>query len=163
MCVCVSCVCMYVCVCVCMCVCMSVCMCVYVCVYLCVHVSVCMCLCVCVYVCVYMYVCVHVHLPPSLPPSPPPPLPSQVVQVTDEAKFSSSAVDTKAFLLQMGSFWQHLDWPMAAEAYSYTVTIMQVGGQGVKYYTLYVRIAGLVTLKVWYIRNRNTWSTKRST
>ena len=52
----------------------------------------------------------------------------QVVQVTDEAKFSSSAVDTKAFLLQMGSFWQNLSWPVAAEAYGFTVTIIQAGG-----------------------------------
>ena len=53
--------------------------------------------------------------------------PLQVVQVTDEAKFSSSAVDTKAFLLQMGSFWQNLSWPVATEAYGFTVTIIQVG------------------------------------
>jgi len=49
----------------------------------------------------------------------------QVVQVTDEAKFSSSAVDTKAFLLQMGSFWKHLNWPVPAVAYGFTVTVME--------------------------------------
>ena len=66
--------------------------------------------------------------PPSLllPLSPSQPLPLQVVQVTDEAKFSSSAVDTKAFLLQMGSFWKHLNWPVPAVAYGFTVTVMEV-------------------------------------
>lgn len=58
----------------------------------------------------------------------------QVVQVTDEAKFSSSAVDTKAFLLQMGSFWQNLSWPVASEAYGFTVTIIQNICESALYY-----------------------------
>ena len=73
-----------------------------------------------VYVCVCVCVCVWCTLVRVSPP--------QVVQVTDEAKFSSSAVDTKAFLLQMGSFWQNLSWPVASEAYGFTVTIIQAGG-----------------------------------
>ena len=95
-----------------------------------------MCVCVCVCVCVghrdrpgvvrecveegCVCVCVWCTLVRVSPP--------QVVQVTDEAKFSSSAVDTKAFLLQMGSFWQNLSWPVASEAYGFTVTIIQAGG-----------------------------------
>jgi hypothetical protein len=49
----------------------------------------------------------------------------KVIQVTDEATFSSSAVDTKGFLLQVGNFWKHLQWPRAAESYSYTAAIVQ--------------------------------------
>ncbi len=35
-------------------------------------------------------------------------------------------MDTQAFLLQMGSFWQNLDWPVVAESYGFTTTVMKV-------------------------------------
>ena len=69
---------------------------------------------------------------PSLPPSLPPSLhlisllPYQVIQLTNEATFSSSAVDTKGFLLQVGAFWKHLEWPTAPESFTFAAAIVQV-------------------------------------
>ena len=47
------------------------------------------------------------------------------ISVTDEVMFSTSAVDTTGFLLQVGSFWKHLEWPVASEAYGFGVSVMQ--------------------------------------
>ena len=47
------------------------------------------------------------------------------ITVTDEVMFSTSAVDTTGFLLQVGSFWKHLDWPVASVAYGFAVSVMQ--------------------------------------
>ena len=47
------------------------------------------------------------------------------ITVTDEVMFSTSAVDTTGFLLQVGSFWKHLDWPVASVAYGLAVSVMQ--------------------------------------
>ena len=47
------------------------------------------------------------------------------ITVTDEVMFSTSAVDTTGFLLQVGSFWKHLEWPVASEAYGFAVSVMQ--------------------------------------
>jgi hypothetical protein len=49
----------------------------------------------------------------------------KVIKVTDEATFSSSAVDTKEILLSIGAFWKDLQWPTATESYSYTAAIVQ--------------------------------------
>lgn len=38
---------------------------------------------------------------------------------------SASAVDTNAFLLQMATFWQHLDWPVASEALGYAGSLIE--------------------------------------
>ena len=47
------------------------------------------------------------------------------ITVTDEVMFSTSAVDTTGFLLQVGSFWKHLEWPVASVAYGLAVSVMQ--------------------------------------
>ena len=49
----------------------------------------------------------------------------EIVKITDELQMSASAVDTNGFLLQMATFWQHLDWPVASEAYGYAVSLVQ--------------------------------------
>jgi BAI1-associated protein 3 len=49
----------------------------------------------------------------------------EVMQITNGASFSSSAVDTKGFLLQVGAFWKNLEWPMAPESYSFAAAIVQ--------------------------------------
>ena len=45
----------------------------------------------------------------------------------NQARFSSSAVDASYFILQIGTFWKNLEWPVAAEAYGYLCTIIEVG------------------------------------
>ena len=47
-------------------------------------------------------------------------------EVTDTAKFSTSALDTKEILLQMGTFWKKLDWPLPLEAYPLITMIVKV-------------------------------------
>ena len=47
------------------------------------------------------------------------------ITVTDAVMFSTSAVDTTGFLLQVGSFWKHLEWPIASVAYGLAVSVMQ--------------------------------------
>ena len=49
----------------------------------------------------------------------------EIVKITDDLKLSASAVDTNGFLLQMATFWKHLDWPVASEAYGYAVSLIQ--------------------------------------
>ena len=49
----------------------------------------------------------------------------EIVKITDELQMSASAVDTNGFLLQMATFWQHLDWPVASEAYGYAGSLIQ--------------------------------------
>ena len=49
----------------------------------------------------------------------------EIVKITEDLKLSSSAVDTNGFLLQMATFWHHLDWPMAFEAYAYVISLVE--------------------------------------
>ena len=49
-----------------------------------------------------------------------------MVEENDEARYSSSAVDTTVFLLQYGAFWKNIDWPIASEAYGYMCIVMEV-------------------------------------
>lgn len=49
----------------------------------------------------------------------------EIVKITDELQISVSAVDTNGFLLQMATFWGHLDWPVASEAYGYAGSLIQ--------------------------------------
>lgn len=44
----------------------------------------------------------------------------------NQARFSSSAVDASYFIMQIGTFWKNLEWPVAAEAYGYLCTIIEV-------------------------------------
>ena len=47
------------------------------------------------------------------------------IPVTNDTMFSSSALDTVGFLLQVGSFWKHLEWPVAFEAYNYAISVVK--------------------------------------
>ena len=47
------------------------------------------------------------------------------ITVTNDVLFSNSALDTTGFLLQVGSFWKHLEWPIASVAYGHAVTVVQ--------------------------------------
>ena len=47
------------------------------------------------------------------------------ITVTNDAMFSSSALDTTGFLLQVCSFWKHLEWPVASEAYGYAISVVK--------------------------------------
>ena len=47
------------------------------------------------------------------------------ITVTNDVLFSNSALDTTGFLLQVGSFWKHLEWPIASVAYGYAVIVIQ--------------------------------------
>lgn len=49
----------------------------------------------------------------------------EIVKITEDLKLSASAVDTNGFVIQMATFWQHLEWPVASEAYGYAVSIME--------------------------------------
>lgn len=49
----------------------------------------------------------------------------EAISVTEDVKFSTSAVDTVGFLLQIGYFWKHLDWPEPSVAYGYSLSIME--------------------------------------
>ena len=49
----------------------------------------------------------------------------EIVKITEDLKLSASAVDTNGFLLQMATFWQHLNWPIASEAYGYAVSLIE--------------------------------------
>lgn len=49
----------------------------------------------------------------------------EIVKVTEDLSLSSSAVDTKGFFHQMVAFWQHVDWPVASEAYGYAVSMIE--------------------------------------
>ena len=48
----------------------------------------------------------------------------------DQPKFSSSAVDTGGFLLQLGNFWKNLEWPIATDAIGYLCIIIEVSKSG---------------------------------
>lgn len=48
------------------------------------------------------------------------------VELESQARFSSSAVDASYFIMQMVTFWKNLEWPVAAEAYGYLCTIIEV-------------------------------------
>ena len=45
--------------------------------------------------------------------------------VSKDVAFSSSALDTIGFLLQVGTFWNNLEWPVASEAYDYAISVMK--------------------------------------
>ena len=47
------------------------------------------------------------------------------MKITEDLKLSTSAVDTRGFLHQMAAFWQHLDWPVASEAYGFAVSMIE--------------------------------------
>ena len=47
------------------------------------------------------------------------------ITVTNEVMFSTSAVDTTGFLLQVGTFWKNLEWPVASVAYGYAISVVQ--------------------------------------
>ena len=49
----------------------------------------------------------------------------EIVKITEDLKLSTSAVDTNGFLHQMATFWQHLNWPVAHEAYGYAVSMIE--------------------------------------
>ena len=49
----------------------------------------------------------------------------EIVKITKDLKLSTSAVDTRGFLHQMAAFWQHLDWPVASEAYGFAVSMIE--------------------------------------
>ena len=49
----------------------------------------------------------------------------EIVKITEDLQLSSSAVDTNGFLLQMATFWKHLNWPVASEAYGYAVSLVE--------------------------------------
>ena len=48
------------------------------------------------------------------------------VDLKDDLRFSSSAIDVKSFLLQVGSFWKNLEWPVPEQAYGYLCTVIEV-------------------------------------
>ena len=56
------------------------------------------------------------------------------ITVTNDVLFSNSALDTTGFLLQVGSFWKHLEWPIASVAYGYAVTVIQGIGECALFY-----------------------------
>ena len=47
------------------------------------------------------------------------------MKITKDLSLSSSAVDTKGFLHQLAAFWQHIDWPVASEAYGFAVSMIE--------------------------------------
>ena len=47
------------------------------------------------------------------------------ITVTNEVLFSTSAVDTTGFLLQVGTFWKNLQWPVASVAYGHAISVVQ--------------------------------------
>ena len=47
------------------------------------------------------------------------------ITVTNDVMFSNSALDMTGFLLQFGSFWKNLEWPVAAEAYGYAISVVE--------------------------------------
>ena len=49
----------------------------------------------------------------------------EIVKITNDLKLSTSAVDTRGFLHQTAAFWQHLDWPVASEAYGFAVSMIE--------------------------------------
>lgn len=49
----------------------------------------------------------------------------EIVKITNDLSLSSSAVDTKGFLHQLAGFWQHIDWPVASEAYGFAVSMIE--------------------------------------
>ena len=49
----------------------------------------------------------------------------EITKVTTDLPFSTSAIDACGFLLQIATFWKHLDWPVASEAYGYAVSLIQ--------------------------------------
>ena len=49
----------------------------------------------------------------------------EIVKITKDLKLSTSAVDTRGFLHQMAAFWQHLNWPVASEAYGFAVSMIE--------------------------------------
>ena len=56
------------------------------------------------------------------------------ITVTNDVMFSSSALDTTGFLLQVGSFWKHLEWPVASVAYGYAIFIVEAIGKCALFY-----------------------------
>ncbi len=42
--------------------------------------------------------------------------------------FSSSAIDTGEFLLQLGNFWKNLDWPEPIDSVGQLCSVIEVKG-----------------------------------
>ena len=49
----------------------------------------------------------------------------EIVRITDDLQLSASAVDTNGFLIQMATFWQHLQWPVPTEAFGYAMSLIK--------------------------------------
>ena len=47
------------------------------------------------------------------------------IAITDEVKFSTSAVDVTGFLIQLGNFWKNLEWPEMIAAYGFASIMME--------------------------------------
>ena len=45
--------------------------------------------------------------------------------VTDKIRISTSAIDTVGFIIQVGEFWKHLDWPDPSVAYGFMIHMVQ--------------------------------------
>ena len=43
------------------------------------------------------------------------------IAVTNQVKFSTSAVDVTGFLLKLGNFWKNLEWPDPIAAYGFDI------------------------------------------
>ncbi|XP_019853528.1 PREDICTED: protein unc-13 homolog D-like [Amphimedon queenslandica] len=58
-----------------------------------------------------------------------------IVETSDKAPFSSSAVDTHAFFLQAITFWKDLKWPVRGQSLGYFIAILQCICEMAAYYT----------------------------
>ena len=47
------------------------------------------------------------------------------IAITDEVKFSTSAVDVTGFLIQLGNFWKNMEWPEMIAAYGFASIMME--------------------------------------
>ena len=47
------------------------------------------------------------------------------IAVTNQVKFSTSAVDVTGFLLKLGNFWKNMEWPEPIAAYGFASTVME--------------------------------------
>lgn len=56
------------------------------------------------------------------------------IAITDQVKFSTSAVDVTGFLLQIGYFWKNLNWPEAIAAYGFASTMMEEVNKCAQFY-----------------------------
>ena len=56
------------------------------------------------------------------------------IAITEQVKFSTSAVDMTGFLLQIGNFWKNLNWPEAIAAYGFASTMMEEVNKCAQFY-----------------------------